>query len=225
MLSGSDVKIHGVNIGKVSTIKLVDGRALIRVTIKKSETIPVDARGRHPAEDAVRREVHRHRPRRRPRRVDRSSSDGDTIKDTLGGFELERILSDLYPVLKEIKPERTRHHPRHARPWRRRRTGANVNHEFQNLAAFATGQAGNVRETEQFIDDLAALSQTLADHADEAIAGVRDAHEALPVLNARTDEFTSVLKNTARLTGDVADILEANTPLLQQDRRRGRQAS
>ena len=53
LLSGNDVKIHGVNIGKVSTIKLVDGKALIRLTINKSELIPVNA-GRHPPQDAVR---------------------------------------------------------------------------------------------------------------------------------------------------------------------------
>ena len=31
--------------------------------------------------------------------------DEDRITDTLGGFELEKVLTDLYPILKAVKPE------------------------------------------------------------------------------------------------------------------------
>jgi len=214
MLPGSDVKVHGVNIGTVSSIKLVDGEALIRLTIKKSETIPVASKA-----------VIRPKTLFGEKFVDIDPGpteasgpflkDGDRIEDTLGGFELERILSELYPVLKKIKPaELMTILNTLARGGEG--VGANVNDSFHNLSVFVAGQAGNVRETERFIDDLAALSETLADHAEAAIAGARDAHEALPVLNARTDQFTSVLKDTSRLAGDLADILEANTPLLDK---------
>jgi phospholipid/cholesterol/gamma-HCH transport system substrate-binding protein len=212
LLPGSDVKIHGVNIGKVSSIKLVDGRARIRLTIKKSETIPV-------ASEAV----------IRPKTlfgekfidVDPGATeatgpflrDGDTIKKTQGGFEVERVLTDLYPILKEINPEELGTIlDELARGGVG--VGSNVNHALQSLTVFASGQAKHVGDTQRFLDDLAALSDTLAAHADEAVAATRDAHDVLPSLNAHASEFTDLLRNTSRLSGDLADVLEANKGLL-----------
>ena len=214
LLSGSDVKVHGVNIGKVSTIKLVDGRARIRLTIDKAQKIPVASQavirpktlfgekfvdidpGVHEADGPF---LH----------------DGDTIKNTLGGFEFERVLSDAYPILKSFKPEELGTIiSTLARGGEG--TGANVNHSLENLATIATAQAGNVKETQQFIDDLAALSDTLAAKADATAQGIRDAHVALPVLNARSAEFTQALSSLARMSGDLADVLENNKPLLHK---------
>ena len=212
MLSGSDVKIHGVNIGTVSSIRLVKGEAFLRLTIKKSETIPVAAKA-----------LIRPKTLFGEKFVDIDPGpteatgpfikDGGTIKNTLGGFELERILAQLHPVLKEINPAEF---ATILNTLARGGAGvaANVNHTIQNLTLFASGQADNAALTQRFIDDMAALSQTLADHADAAIAGARDAHVALPVINAHTDQFTALLKDASRLTGDVADVLENNRALL-----------
>src|SRR3546814_8666082 len=43
LLSGSDVKIRGVNVGEVSNIRLVDNRALIRIRIEDGTQIPESA--------------------------------------------------------------------------------------------------------------------------------------------------------------------------------------
>ncbi|MEY2397774.1 MAG: phospholipid/cholesterol/gamma-HCH transport system substrate-binding protein [Actinomycetota bacterium] len=214
LLSGSDVKIHGVNIGKVSSIKLVKGRALIRLTIHKRESVPTAANA-----------VIRPKTLFGEKFVDIEPGpteatgpflkDGGTIRKTQGGFEVERILTDLYPILKEIKPEEL---STILDTLARSSEGVapNVNHALHSLSVFANGQANNVAETERFIDDMALLSDTLNQHADEAVALARDAHEALPSINAHAQEFTDVLKNTARLTGDVADVLEHNQPLLNK---------
>lgn len=212
LLPGSDVKIHGVNIGKVSSIKLEKGRARIRLTIKKSETIPVEA-------EAV------IRPKTLfgekfididPGDAEVSGpfmSDGASLRHTQGGFEVERVLTDLYPILKEVKPEELGTILSElARGGAG--VGANVNHALQSLTEFASGQAENVGETQRFLDDFAALSETLAAHADEAVAGVRDAHEALPEINKHADEFTGILRDASRLSGDLADVLENNESLL-----------
>lgn len=214
LLSGSDVKIHGVNIGKVSTIKLVDGKARIRLTINKREKIPVDAAatirpktlfgekfvdidpGLHEADGPF-------------------LEDDGVIANTLGGFEVERVLADLYPVLQGVKPsELGTILTTLARGGQG--TGLNVNNSLRNLATIASAQAGNVAETQRFIDDLAALSDTLAAHADEAAAGIRDGHTGLKVLNEHADDFDSALKSLSVLSGDVADLLENNKPLLNK---------
>jgi phospholipid/cholesterol/gamma-HCH transport system substrate-binding protein len=214
LLSGNDVKVHGVNIGKVSTIKLVDGQARIRLTINEKEKIPRDAKATI-------------RPKTlfgekfidiEPGSKEASGPflrNGDVIKDTVGGFEVERVLTDLYPVLKKIKPSELgtilSTLARGAEG-----TGGNVNNSIRNLAVIATAQAGNVKETQQFIDDLALLSDTLADHAEETAQGIHDAHDALPTLNSRASEFTSALSSLATLSGDLADLLENNRPLLHK---------
>ena len=214
LLSGSDVKIHGVNIGKVSTIRLVNGRARIRLTINKAEKIPVDAHA-----------LIRPKTLFGEKFVDIDPGtaeatgpflkDGGVITHTLGGFEFERVLSDAYPILKSFKPEELGTIiSTLARGGEG--TGANVNHSLQNLAVIATAQAGNVKETQQFVDDLAALSGTLADKADATAQGIHDAHEVLPVLNARSEEFTQALSSLSRLSGDLADVLENNQPLLHK---------
>jgi phospholipid/cholesterol/gamma-HCH transport system substrate-binding protein len=214
LLSGSDVKIHGVNVGKVSTIKLVGGRALVRLTIDKAQKIPVDAKAIIRPKTLFGEKFVDVEPG-----MDEATGpflkDGGTIKDTLGGFEFERVLSDAYPILKSFKPEELGTIiSTLARGGEG--TGPNVNHSIQNLASIATAQAGNVKETQQFIDDLAALSGTLADKADATAQGIHDAHVALPVLNARSEEFTQALGSLSRLSGDLADVLENNKPLLHK---------
>ena len=92
--------------------------------------------------------------------------------------------------------------------------GSNVNHALQSLTVFASGQARHVEDTQRFLDDLAALSDTLAAHADEAVAATHDAHDVLPALNSHASDFTNLLRNTSVLSGDLADVLENNKSLL-----------
>lgn len=219
LLPGSDVKVHGVNIGTVSSIKLVDGRARIRMTIKKSETIPVDAEAVIRPKTLFGEKFIDVAPG--PNEADGPFLEDDQeIKKTQGGFEVERVLTDLYPILKEIKPEELGTiFSELARGGMG--VGPNVNHALQSLARFTESQARHVGDTQRFLDDLADLSETLAVHADEAVAGTRDAHIALPELNKHADEFTQLLANTSRLSGDLADLLEANESLLTKAAAKG----
>src|SRR3989337_1485157 len=41
LLPGSDVKVRGVDIGRVKNIRLRDGRALVRLDVKKGQKVPV----------------------------------------------------------------------------------------------------------------------------------------------------------------------------------------
>src|SRR3954464_15847608 len=40
LIKNSDVKIRGVNVGKVENVKLVDGRALVTMTINDGQKVP-----------------------------------------------------------------------------------------------------------------------------------------------------------------------------------------
>ncbi|MDQ1375767.1 MAG: phospholipid/cholesterol/gamma-HCH transport system substrate-binding protein [Actinomycetota bacterium] len=214
LIQQSDVKIHGVNIGRVAGVHLENGRALVRLEIDSSEKVPVDARAIiRPKTLFGEKFVD----------IDPGAKEGsgpflrnnDTIKHTLGGFELEKILSELYPILKVVKPEELTT-VIHTLAAGGDQLGPTVNRTLVNFEAVANVQARHAADTQQFLDDLAKLSGELADKSDDLVAAAKDLNSALPTLNQRGDELATFLDQAARLSGDVADVLEANKPFLQE---------
>jgi len=41
--NGSDVKVHGINVGQVTTTHLVDGKAQVNMYLHAGQKVPVDA--------------------------------------------------------------------------------------------------------------------------------------------------------------------------------------
>ena len=206
--SQSDVKIHGINIGVVRNVKLKDGKALVRLDIKKGEKVPAGSKATI-------------RPKTLfgekfvdidPGPAETSGpflSDEDYIKDTVGGFELEKILSELYPILQAVKPqELTTIIDTLASAGEG--LGPAVNRQIANFASVAEVQARRDADFRLFLDDLAKLSDELADRSSDIVGLAREANIALPPLNERSDELAALLDQTSRLSTDVADILEAN---------------
>jgi phospholipid/cholesterol/gamma-HCH transport system substrate-binding protein len=171
LMQQSDVKIHGVNIGKVSGVKLENGRALVRMEIDQGEQVPVNSRA-----------IIRPKTLFGEKFVDIDPGDqelegpflGDegTIKDTLGGFELEKILTDLYPILKVVKPQELTT-LLNTLAEGGENLGPNVNRTIVNFGALADVQARHAEDTQQFLDDLALLSGELADRSDDLVAGAK----------------------------------------------------
>ena len=92
-------------------------RPSIRLDLAPSSAkdIPRERPGRDPADDAVRAEVHRHHRPERP--SSKSLSNGDVIPASRvrTNVELQKILADLFPLLRSIRPGRPQHHPVRAR--------------------------------------------------------------------------------------------------------------
>lgn len=212
--SQSDVKIHGVNIGRVKRVWLEDGKARVRMDIEQREKVPVAAK-------AV----------IRPKTlfgekfvdIDPGTTEGtgpflgdeDQIKDTLGGFELERVLTDLYPILKAVKPEQLAT-VISTLAGGGEGEGPAINRQLENFEKLARIQADHAADTQQFLTDLANLADELGGRGDDIIAGARDLNAALPTLNESADELAIFLEQGARLAGDAADVLENNKPLLRK---------
>ncbi len=208
LLSGSDVKIRGVNVGEVKNIRLVDNRAQITLRIEDDTQVPVTAQA-----------VIRPKTLFGEKFVDILPGDdelsgpylgdGDEITDTLGGFELEQVLSDTFPVLEAIDPAEL------ATILDELATsadglGPNINRSIVNSAVLSELAVSNDAEFRQFTTDLALLAEELEIIAPDLVAGARDLNVALPTLNARSDQLDEALTQTARLARDVADIFEAN---------------
>ena len=213
LLPGSDVKIRGVNIGEVRSIRLKDSDALVTLRIHDGEQIPTDASatirpktlfgekfvdidpGAHEEDGPY-------------------LGDGGEITNTLGGFELETVLGEVYPLLKAIQPEELMTVLGELADGGRD-MGETINRSIVNGDKLTTLFADNADLTRQFLGDMAALSGQLAASADDLV-GVADAgNVALPTLNDHEDDVVDLLQQTGRLSNDVADLLEHNKPFVQ----------
>jgi phospholipid/cholesterol/gamma-HCH transport system substrate-binding protein len=213
LLPGSDVKVRGVNIGEVRSIRLVDGAALVTLRIKDGERVPEEA-------SAV------IRPKTLfgekfvdvdPGPAEESGpflADGDEIANTLGGFELETVLSDIYPILKAIDPaELTTVLGELADGGRG--LGETINRSIVNGEELSALFADNADLTREFLGDFAALSDQLAASADDLVAVADAGNVALPTINAHEDDVVALLQQAGRLSNDVADVLENNRPFVE----------
>lgn len=212
LLPGSDVKVRGVNIGQVASIELAEGEALVKLRIKDGEAVPTAATA-----------IIRPKTLFGEKFVDIDPgpteasgpflSDGDVIEDTQGGFELEEVLTDIYPLLQAVDPTELM-------------TvlgeladagdglGEEINRSIVNGEELTTLFADNAELTSQFLEDFAALSDQLAGSADDLL-GVADAgNVALPTLNENEGALVDLLEQTGRLSNDVADLLEHNRPFV-----------
>jgi phospholipid/cholesterol/gamma-HCH transport system substrate-binding protein len=208
----SDVKIHGVNVGTVKRVSLVNGRALVKLQINKGQKIPVNSQALiRPKTLFGEKYVDLNPGPAQQEATGPFLQKGQSIKDTVGGFELEKVLASAYPILTSVKPEDlTTVLDTLAQAGSGK--GQVVNHSVRNFAQLnALGVAHN-GDTQRFLDDFALLSQELATRSGDIVSLARSLNSALPPLNQRGDELSSVLDNLARISNDTADLLNANRP-------------
>ncbi len=210
----SDVKVRGVNIGKVKHVRLVGGRARVRMDIKQHEKVSVSAKATIRPKTLFGEKFVDVDPGAAELTGPFLKDEGE-IKETIGGFELEKVLTDLYPILKAIKPEQLAVIVNTLAAGGEGE-GPAINRQLENFEKVARVQAAHAADTQEFLTDLANLADELSTRADDVVAGARDLNASLPTLNQRGDELTTVLAQGARLAGDVADVLENNRPFLQK---------
>lgn len=214
LLPLSDVKIRGVNIGSVKNIELREGRAWVRMDIDDDERVPVAASATirpktlfgekfvdidpGPTEDSG-----------------PFLGDEDEIADAIGGFELERVLSDAFPILQAVDPEELALVVSELVA-AGRDLGPTINRTITNFGLVADQQASRLAELEQFLDDLALLVEAFESSTPDLLATTDHLNVALPELNARGEELALALESGARLSADLADLLEANRPVIDK---------
>ena len=207
------MKVRGVNIGQVRSIELVDGEALVKLRIKDGEQVPTDATA-----------VIRPKTLFGEKFVDIDPgpaeasgpflSDGDTLTNTLGGFELEEVLTDLYPLLKAIDPAELMTVLGELAEGGRG-LGPAINRSLVNGATLNQQLADNIDLTAEFLEDFAALSDQLGVSADDLLGLADAANAALPTINDNEDDLVDILRETGRLSSDVADLLEHNEAFVE----------
>ena len=219
LLPGSDVKIRGVNIGEVKGIELVDGDAELTLRIDSGEEIPVDAVATVRPKTLFGEKFIDIEPG--PQEQDGPFlEDGGVLVNTLGGFELEAVLSDLYPILEAVDPEELTTILSELATGGRD-LGETINRSIVNGEELTTLFAENADLTAEFLTDLAALSDQLATSSDDLV-GLADAgNAALPTLVDNEAAVIDLLQQAGRLSNDVADLLEGNPGFVEASLRDG----
>jgi phospholipid/cholesterol/gamma-HCH transport system substrate-binding protein len=212
LISGSDVKIRGVNVGEVDGVRLVDGRAEVTMRIFPGEEIPRSAFAEIRPKTLFGEKFVNVEPGQGEGGPDVLAA-GEEIVDTRGGFELEQVLSDTYPLLQAVDPVKLAlvlGEMADAGAG----LGETVNRSIVNSARLARLQAENLDNLSSFLADLADLSDELGGRADAFVDGARDLSSALPVLVEGEDDLVELLEQTSRLSRDASDLIVANRPFM-----------
>jgi phospholipid/cholesterol/gamma-HCH transport system substrate-binding protein len=217
--TGSDVKIHGINVGSVSTVKLVNGEAQVNMVLHDGQKVPTNASATSRPKTLFGEKFVDIDPGPNEASGPFLKNNG-FIKQTTGGFELEQVLTDAYPILKAIRPEDiTTLLDTLAQAGQG--LGPEINREIVAFQQISDVTVAHDADTREFLDDLAKLSDSLANSAPNLVAGAQDLNVALPDLNAQAGNLTSVLDQLTRLSSDTADILEANRGFLNKSATEG----
>lgn len=208
LIEGSDVKIRGVDVGQVENIELIDNRATITLLMNDGVQVPVDATATVRAKTLFGEKFIDIAPGDNeltgPYLVD-----GSAIENTLGGYELQQVLADAYPILEKVNPAEVAT-ILHEFAVAGDGLGDEINRSIVNSAKLTALMESNDAEFRQFVGDLAVLSEQLDASAPELVTLAQNLNATLPTLNSRSDSLNEALVELARVSGDVADLLENN---------------
>src|SRR5947209_1161538 len=212
--NGSDVKIYGINVGQVTTVHLVNGEAQVNMWLHSGQNVPTNSSATIRPKTLFGEKFVDIDPGPNEANGPFLKNNG-FIKQTTGGFELERVLTDAYPILQAIKPEEvTTLLDTLAQAGQG--LGPEINRQIVAFQQISDVSVAHDADTREFLDDLARLSDSLANSAPNLIAGSKDLNVALPDLNSQAGNLTTVLDQLSRLSSDAADILEANKGFLNK---------
>src|SRR4051812_31056345 len=191
----SDIKIRGVNVGKVQSVKLDNGQALVTMEIHSNTQIPTTATatvrpktlfgekfididlGTGEAQGPY----YSHKGEFLDR-CDKSAQPNHSC--ALGGFELEQVLGDAYPLLKDINPAELMT-VINTLADAGNDLGPAINRQIVNGQKVLDVMAAHDADTQLFLTDLATLSQQLGVRAEDLVGAANDLDAALPTLNSR----------------------------------------
>jgi phospholipid/cholesterol/gamma-HCH transport system substrate-binding protein len=185
LLPNDNVKVAGVVVGKVLDIGVNDGRARVKFSVRNGLKLPADT------EAAVRwrnllgqRYVYLY-----PGGASTTLNGGDTIAKTRSVVDLGELFNRLGPIVQAIDPKQ-------------------VNSFLDTIVGALDGNEPKVR---QALDDLAVLTQGLADR-DQAIQRlVGNLDTVAATLNSRDAQIKTVLDNLIAISktfGENTDVLD-----------------
>jgi phospholipid/cholesterol/gamma-HCH transport system substrate-binding protein len=213
--NSSAVKIRGVNVGRVSTVKLLpDGRADVSLRMQHGVRVPdTTAASAEPLSVFgplyIKLDPGAHESR------GPFLAAGAHITDTTPPTEITDLLNQVYPILSAVDPQdlvTVFHTIAQGVDGLGPALGRTIDNGSK-LVGLIDRQSANAR---QFFVDLARLSNALGDKGAQLIAGAQDLNAVLPILSSRPDQIGQILDAASRLSGDLADLINGHYPALDQ---------
>jgi phospholipid/cholesterol/gamma-HCH transport system substrate-binding protein len=192
----ADVKIRGVQVGEVLATKVTDDRAKVDITLglypSQTRTIPANVTARIVPKTLFGEKYVALQVPQAP--AARSIRSGDTITESRVAIEVEKVLSDLYPLLRTVQP-------------------AQLNYTLTALADALEGRGeklgGNLVILDDYLKRMNPKIPLLVDDLNK-LATVSDTYAAV------TPELATVLRNSVK-TGNTFVEKEAKVTALFQD--------
>jgi phospholipid/cholesterol/gamma-HCH transport system substrate-binding protein len=184
LYSGNDVRLAGIPVGAVEGIKVVDGQAIVRFSVRSNLHLPADSR----AVVRWRNLIGQRFLSLEPGVSTTMLKDGENIAATSDVVDLGRVVNQLAPLAQSIGPDQ-------------------LNQILTTLVAAFDGNEGNF---EQIIGDLNGLSSALADR--QALLGQMLSNYAT-ISNAVASRDSAIAAMVSNLS-DISQTIAASDGLI-----------
>ncbi|MFB4297593.1 MCE family protein [Actinomadura sp. NTSP31] len=172
--SGDQVKVAGTPVGRVTSVKVADGRAVVAMKIDDSLHIPADSSAVIRWKDLIgKREIYLETGTSATR-----LKDGQRLSRTRSAADLGALINDLGPLVGGIDP----------------------NEINKILQSFATALDGNQDKVNQMATNLGALLQTLGARSDTIRQMIGNYKTVTDALAARDRQIAQTITNLTDLT-------------------------
>ena len=210
--SESDVKIRGVNVGRVENVELDEGAALVTIHMNPEAHVPRTAMA----------EV---RPISifGPKFIDLVPGDGegtgpyyedgDEIADTASPLELTDVLNETAQLLEAVDPQDVTTVLRTFADGIDGLAGP-MSNSITNGQTVMQGMIDSSADREELLRGAALLSDALADHGEDIVQTGQNLHQFGPNVVAHENDLAGLLAATSRLSSDLATIMSDNRDLL-----------
>jgi phospholipid/cholesterol/gamma-HCH transport system substrate-binding protein len=207
--SFSTVKVRGVSVGSVVSIKLLtDGQAEVTLHIHDDIRIPdTVAASAEPLSvfgpKYIKLEPGQHEL------TGPYLKDGDRITNTMPPTEITDLISDASKLLAAIDPSEL-HNVVHTLGQGLDGLGAELDRTVDNASTLTQLLSRRSADIRQLLGDLGALSSALGTKGGAIASTARDLNQILPDIGSHGDGLAALLDATSRLSGDLADVINAH---------------
>lgn len=205
----SDVKVRGINVGKVSSVKLTqDGHVRVRIRLDRGIKAPVTS-------SAAIEPLSIFGPKfidLRPGADEGAGpylADGAAIAQTQDLQDLTDIATPTYKLLGSVAPHDLAT-LLHTFSQGLNGRGQGLANTVDNAAALLNLSAQNTQNLKTLIANGQTISATLASRGDVIVRLAHDLNVIDPALSDDPAAFTAILTGTSRLSDQIVDLLQSN---------------
>ena len=206
---GSQVEVHGVRVGVVKSVQLVDGQARVTMRLEHGLQVPSTSAAVIRPKTLFGEKFVDLQPGNGP-----ALRPGSSITNTTSATEVEDLLGRAQPLVAAVNPAELSV-VLDTLASAARGNGQAIHRQLDNWTAVANVFAKHTADTGTFLDDLDRLSTALNHSAPDVVAAARNLNVALPPLNAQGDNVGTFLAGAAALSRSMANVFSANEPALK----------